>query len=37
MMVQIGFASPRPVTDPGKNLTGALHPNFGCGGCGGRG
>ena len=26
-----------PVADPGENLTGALHSNFGRGGCGGRG
>ena len=25
------------VVDPGENLTGALHANFGRGGCGGRG
>ena len=25
------------VADPGKDLTGALHSNFGRGGCGGRG
>ena len=25
------------VADPGENLTGALHSNFGRGGCGGRG
>ena len=25
------------MADPGKNLTGALHSNFGRGGCGGRG
>ena len=25
------------VTDPGENLTGALHSNFGHSGCGGRG
>ena len=26
-----------PVADPGENLTGALHSNFGRGGCGGCG
>ena len=26
-----------PVADPGENLTGALHSNFGRGGCGGLG
>ena len=25
------------MADPGENLTGALHSNFGGGGCGGRG
>ena len=24
----------QPVADPGENLTGALHSNFECGGCG---
>ena len=27
----------KAVTDPGENLTGALHSNFGRGGCNGRG
>ena len=27
----------KPVADPGKNLTGALHSNFERGGCSGRG
>ena len=31
------FPNSYPVADPGENLTGALHSNFGLGGCGGRG
>ena len=37
ILVIMKFAAYYPVADPGKNLTGAPHSNFGRGGCGRRG